>query len=123
MLPLELQNIGGREINFVSFTPGTTFDLKSSTGIVKERALIYQMLKGRFTVPPTGLRNLLQGNVGFESWRRWINGEREDLTFNKALRRDFVKAIQRDRGLRKELEELCRLFRRRRDVWPIRLRR
>jgi hypothetical protein len=61
LLPLELKDLDRREISFVSFTPGTTFDLKSSTGIVKERALIYRMLFDQLDLRPSGLRNLLQG--------------------------------------------------------------
>ena len=37
LLPLELSSFGEQRINFVSFTPGTTFDLKSSTGRREER--------------------------------------------------------------------------------------
>lgn len=118
LLPLELKQLGANEINFVSFTPGTTFDLKYSTGVVKERALIFAMLKDRFTLPPTGLRNLLQGSVGFENWLAWIKGERQSLEFSHDLRRDFVDAIRHDKALRSELEELAGKFKKRRNRWP-----
>src|SRR5210317_830993 len=45
LLPLELHNLGARRINFVSFTPGTTFDLKHSTGTWRERLLLHHILR------------------------------------------------------------------------------
>jgi hypothetical protein len=40
LLPLQLQSLKANGINFISFTPGTTFDLRSRGGKVEERALI-----------------------------------------------------------------------------------
>ena len=40
LLPLELHNLGERKLNFVSFTPGTTFDLKNSTGVARAHAVV-----------------------------------------------------------------------------------
>ncbi|MCF8109610.1 MAG: helicase [Desulfohalobiaceae bacterium] len=45
MLPLVLNNLDQR-LNFISFTPGTSFEMKSDTGIAEERALLYWLLKG-----------------------------------------------------------------------------
>jgi hypothetical protein len=44
LLPFELSNLQKNRINFISFTPGTSFDLKSSLGIVQERAALYRLL-------------------------------------------------------------------------------
>ena len=44
LLPLELRDLKKNSINFISFTPGTSFDLKSSLGLEKERALLYWLL-------------------------------------------------------------------------------
>ena len=35
-----------RKLNFVSITPGTSFNLRSSAGTAEERALIYVLLEG-----------------------------------------------------------------------------
>ena len=45
LLPVELKDIKNNRINFISFTPGTSFNLRSSEGIYQERALIYHLLK------------------------------------------------------------------------------
>ncbi|MCC5633205.1 hypothetical protein LC613_37530 [Nostoc sphaeroides CHAB 2801] len=44
LLPLELHNLQKNRINFISFTPGTSFDLKSNLGTMEERATLYWLL-------------------------------------------------------------------------------
>mgnify|MGYP000733483606 CR=1 FL=1 len=48
LLPLKIKELAKNDINFISFTPGTSFQLKSSGGIKKERALLYHLLKGKW---------------------------------------------------------------------------
>jgi hypothetical protein len=50
LLPVELKNIKNNRINFISFTPGTSFNLRSSEGIYRERALIYHLLKEKWNL-------------------------------------------------------------------------
>src|SRR5215207_2144976 len=45
LLPLQLHALKTHGINFVSFTPGTSFDLRSRGGMIQERALIYWLLR------------------------------------------------------------------------------
>ena len=62
LLPLQLagdHGLGRNKVNFISLTPGTTFNLRSSTGISQERALLYHLLK-EMVEPQKGLYNLLQ---------------------------------------------------------------
>src|ERR1035441_10110643 len=63
LLPLYLSHLGANWINFVSFTPGTTFDLKGRAGIAEERYLLFRMLMGSLGGTDTWLRNLLQATV------------------------------------------------------------
>ena len=44
LLPVTIRDLKHRKLNFISFTPGTSFDLKSSLGQMDERALIYWLL-------------------------------------------------------------------------------
>src|SRR4051812_7791667 len=41
LLPLTLKGLTSKSLNFASFTPGTSFDLKSSMGVARERVLLY----------------------------------------------------------------------------------
>lgn len=118
LLPLELRDLAGREINFVSFTPGTTFNLKSATGTAEERALLHAMLGERMDLPASGLRNALRAGVGRKSWGRWIRGGHRVLDHDADLAAAFVEAVQADASLREELGEICELFRRDRAEWP-----
>ncbi|HEV3313040.1 MAG TPA: helicase-related protein, partial [Chloroflexota bacterium] len=45
LLPLQLPELKASGVNFVSFTPATSFDLKSRGGTAQERALLYWLLK------------------------------------------------------------------------------
>jgi len=45
LLPIKLHDLNRNRINFISFTPGTSFDLKSNLGVVKERVLLYWLLQ------------------------------------------------------------------------------
>ena len=44
MLPLHLKKLDENPVNFISFTPGTSFNLRSSGGIGDERAMLYELL-------------------------------------------------------------------------------
>jgi hypothetical protein len=73
LLPLELPNLGKRKLNFVSFTPGTTFDLKGSTGMWKERRLLFHVLRTMPELHRGGLRNMLRCGVSEENWRKLLH--------------------------------------------------
>ncbi len=45
LLPITVGDMQHRRINFISFTPGTSFDLKDSAGMSTERELLYWLLE------------------------------------------------------------------------------
>src|SRR5262249_23292752 len=45
LLPLVLHQLTRNRLNFVSFTPGTSLELKSTEGMARERALLYRLLR------------------------------------------------------------------------------
>jgi hypothetical protein len=70
LIPLQLkgeQSLDKNKVNFISLTPGTTFNLRSTTGVTQERALLFRMLEGS-VASRTSLRNLLQVGAGVDSW-------------------------------------------------------
>jgi hypothetical protein len=80
LVPLQVrgdQGLDTNKVNFISLTPGTTFDLRSTTGVARESALLLRMLEGRVS-RPRGLRNLLQVTAGLDGW----NGAVRDLTLD-----------------------------------------
>jgi hypothetical protein len=45
LLPLTLRNLTSRSLNFASFTPGTSFNLRSNMGLSDERIVLYWLLR------------------------------------------------------------------------------
>ena len=45
LLPIQHHDLSARRVNIISFTPGTSFDLKAGTGTAEERAVLRMMLR------------------------------------------------------------------------------
>jgi hypothetical protein len=119
LIPLQFQNqlgLDANKVNFISLTPGTTFDLKSSTGVTQERALLFHLLT-EVVSHHTGLRNMLQVNAGFSSWEEALDGIYIDDIDRHIVKR-FRRDVKADRKLLKELERICECFPRRRENYP-----
>lgn len=119
LIPLQVRGVNGldsNKVNFISLTPGTTFDLRSTTGVTRERALLLRMLEDRVS-RPRGLYNLLQVTAGVHGWK----GAIRDLTLEGVDQRiidRFCKNVEADAALFAELEAVCDLFPRRRKTYP-----
>jgi hypothetical protein len=120
-LPLQVHALKRNRVNFVSFTPGTTFDLKSRGGQVEERALLFEMLEGAAWASGDGLLNLLQGLVRtrkhWEWWtEKWRRSRSEPLDGD--LAKAFREAVESDHALRERVSEACARFARYRQEVP-----
>lgn len=116
-LPMQVQELAKNKINFISFTPGTTFDMRSRGGRKEERALIYKMLKGARWDVQKGFLNMLQGMVKTpESWRGWCEGW--SPTIDRQLARQFRREVKANRALTRRLHECCKKFKRYRKHIP-----
>ena len=107
-------SLARNKLNFVSFTPGTSFNLRSSEGRWEERAVLFHLMKDRVT-RRVGLMNFLQMGVGKDRWRRRLGwGVRLDGDIQKRFLESCEQcAID---------AEVCKLidlhFRRHRQRWP-----
>jgi len=114
LLPTSVDRLRENKVNFVSFTPGTTFDLKSRSGIMFERSILYRMLRNVF--PEAGLFNLLQGPAGQPGWlsaaKHWV------YPLDDALSSAFVDAVGCDAGLRERVLDVSERFQRHREHLP-----
>ena len=66
LLPLQLRQLNQRGLNFVSFTPGTSFDFGNRSGQARERALLFRLLEycwDRRSMNRQGVYRLFQGGV------------------------------------------------------------
>ncbi|MEQ1711637.1 MAG: helicase-related protein, partial [Hyphomicrobium sp.] len=116
LIPLQLQGaqtLDSNKVNFISLTPGTTFNLRSTTGVTQERALLFRMLED-VVANRTSLRNLLQVGASPENWNGAIDAISLDGIDTKIIDR-FRRTIRSNAELGQELEDVCGLFPRR---WP-----
>ena len=127
LLPVTLKDLKQNRINFISFTPSTSFELRSNLGTWRERALIYWLLHDAWTLKGTGPLNVFQGTAGREKFRRAVEEfpERNDIDqdlnddFRRALLQHIVKAREEGRpDLRERFDALAERFRYARDVYP-----
>ena len=108
LLPLRASALASKKVNVVSLTPGTSFSLKSTTGVLEERALLLHLLK--FEARPFyGLKNLLQVGVKDENWDGWIRWVGSQPV-EQSIKSDFCCRVQDNDELFKELTCLCREF-------------
>jgi hypothetical protein len=115
LLPTQVAGLRGNPVNFVSFTPGTTFDLKSRSGIVRERSVLFRMLReGGFD--EQGLLHALQGPAGLPGWKSaaldW------DYPIDTELAAGFLASVAQDGDLAARIEEICARFHRYREQVP-----
>ncbi|MEZ4399367.1 MAG: helicase-related protein [Kofleriaceae bacterium] len=122
MLPAELGRQGGRRsladgrLNFVSFTPGTSFELGNASGHVAEREVLFRLLEP-LVETRTPLLNLLQGNVkSSERWRRRVDDS--DLELDAGITERFHAAFAARAELGAELEHLFERWFCRSYEWP-----
>lgn len=127
LLPVTLRDLKHNRVNFVSFTPGTSFNLRSSLGTAGERALLYWLVRKAWGMRGAGPKNVLQGNVQTENFRwrlRSFRGEHEideslAEAFGQALDQQIAVARREGRpDLRAKFDELCERFARSRKHIP-----
>lgn len=127
LLPITLRDLKNNRVNFVSFTPGTSFSLRSNLGIAVERAQLYWMLSEAWGLRGTGPLNVLQGNVRTENFRERIRSFRDEHQIDESLVQAFTEALERRvaaerhdnrADLRARFEALCERFARARKHIP-----
>ena len=111
------KGLTGSKLNFVSFTPGTSFELGRSAGDRRERAILYHLIEP-FVESETPLMNLLQGQI--KRTRRWRDRLlEEDTPLDPDIQARFEDALEGRPDLLVEMDELIeRWFHRTRQHWP-----
>lgn len=109
MLPLNVGRLEQRKINFVSFTPGTSFELRDSGGMSRERQLLYWLLKDHWKLDFRKATQVFAGQVRTERFRRRINAfPRQQINDN--VQEQFVSCIAQQAALQDEYEALADLM-------------
>lgn len=110
LLPLVTEKLKVHSVNFISFTPGTTFNTRDSDGRKEERQLIYQMLRDLPGLDRKGLRNAMKGGVE----REWVDFAEQALEFDQAIAAAFRTNVGKKQPLLDELNAVSTLYRDRR---------
>lgn len=112
LLPLELSDLDpdptAPRVNFVSFTPGTTFELGNRGGTKPERRLIYQMLaRDRDPRFVKGLCELMCVTADEKSWSSYAD---EPIAYDEKIAGEFRQVIFSDHNLMGQLRGLTEYF-------------
>src|SRR5262249_7019054 len=111
LLPKVIRNLRDQRINFVSFTPGTSFQVGSSGGAYPERVLLYWMLAACWGSTVTGAaywKQFFEGDMSRGNFENQLAGF-DRAWLDKDLCLSFADAIANATGpaglpLREELE-------------------
>lgn len=98
MIARDVARLEGNKVNFVSFTPGTSFDLKSSTGMGDERVLLYWLMRhvwGESFMTQPGAAEVLRCGIGEGNWpQRLRGGELERGSVDDELLAGFADDLE-----------------------------
>ena len=115
LLPTQVKELRKNPVNFVSFTPGTTFDLKSRSGIMLERSVLFRMLR-EADFDDTGLLHLLQGPAGRSGWESCAT--RWEYAVDRDIAQRFRAHVRADARFVASMDDLCARFHLHRDDVP-----
>lgn len=114
LLPVRVRQLRGRSsgtrLNFVSLTPHTSFDLRSSTGVGEERAVLLWLLRRTWHVSEGQLSNVLRGDIDKENWPGFLHSfkrERKQHPMDPELARLFCEALEKTPELRREYDAVA----------------
>lgn len=109
LLPLELKKIASPSadlaVNFISFTPGTSFSSKQRTGRQDERRLIYHMLREIRSIDRRGLLNALCATATHENWKTYV--ERDPGEYDLGIAQAFAGHVASDTELMQQIHAVC----------------
>ena len=110
----------GNRVNYFALTPGTSIDLKSSTGRREERVLLHRLVQGVWPDDSAGPKNLFQCGVKDpHKWHRELKALTEHQ-IDTRLAQTFERRLE-DEGedLRKQYSALCIRFSQFRTYVPV----
>lgn len=114
LLPLHLHKLNENGLNFVSFTPVTSFSMTSRGGTSQERAVLFHLLKkalGADALEHDGAYRLLRGNKGDARFREEVAWIGREGALDKGLTKAFIAELRARPELRKRFLQISRRLR------------
>lgn len=119
LLPTVIEDLNARKVNFISLTPGTSFDISSGTGIGDERALLYWLLKEEWDLEGESPKKVFRGSMKLMNFKRLLKEYPKRHSIDPHLKACFLSMLQDgtdevvgDSGinLRDRVQELSKAF-------------
>jgi hypothetical protein len=122
LLPITLQQLQGNRLNFISLTPGTSFNLSSQAGWAWERVVLFFLLRKVWRVSEAGLSNVLRGDVRYDRWRSHLAWFEQNQSIDQELAAKFIESLRQHPELRHHFNQIAKEIgpRRRNIDWEIR---
>lgn len=116
LLPIELKDMAGRRVNYISMTPGTSLEPSGGMGRVDERVLLFKMLRKHWEIDErVGIR-VFRGGVKSNSFRSKVHDWIPESDIDPGLHDAFLKEIDRleaggkRKSLRSRFEKLAEVL-------------
>jgi hypothetical protein len=95
LLPKTVRTLTENTLNFVSFTPGTSFNLGQTMGTAEERVLLYHLLSAAWPRTMMGTRpgNVLEGYKDRNGFRRLVGEFRPEQWIDRGLVQRFKERL------------------------------
>jgi hypothetical protein len=95
LLPRQVKDLRKNKVNFVSLTPNTSFDLKTSLGRAEERALLFWLLKRAWGIRRTrGNLRVLQGNRDPRWFEHDVDAARQRFNIDREIADEFARRLR-----------------------------
>lgn len=95
LLPSKLKDLQNNRLNFISFTPSTSFDLKSAMGTGDERVLLFHMLDAEWGISHrVAPYNIFCGLMQRDNFK-WMVEQSRNMEIDKTLKRAFLEELRR----------------------------
>jgi hypothetical protein len=107
LLPITVESLNRRRVNFISFTPGTSFDVGNNPGWAVERQLLFWLLMGEKDLPFNRASRVMEGYSGTESFRRGIEDFKNRHSIHGEMAGQFLRRMNSRPDLWQVFDQLC----------------
>jgi hypothetical protein len=106
LLPIHVQRLHSR-LNFISFTPRTSLEMRNSAGWSTERELLYHLLAQPWSLSFNSATRVLEGSAGTDGFRHRVSRFFDWYTLQPEIASAFARNLEGRADLRQRFAELC----------------
>jgi len=106
LLPIHVQRLHSR-LNFISFTPRTSLELRNSAGWSTERELLYHLLVRPWSLSFNPATRVLAGSAGTDGFRYRVGKFFDWYAIQPEIADAFARTLEGRTDLRQRFQELC----------------